>query len=133
METKNFSEWAVNEVISVSVAKSFRESIDATHIVIFSIDRNGVQHVLTHGETIADAEEAAIAGNKLKAALGWPEHLCDAKPIERYCCNCHYYEVDYGMWCVNGWSGDGSDGFCQLEPKKTKVTIYQKCRHFEPK
>jgi hypothetical protein len=118
--------------ISISQAKQIREQFGATHLVIFAIDPDGTQHVATHGLTEQNAQEAAKAGNKLKAALGWDDELCHARPLPRVCKNCTFFEKDYGVWCANGWSGDGSTGWCQLEPERVKVDAKGKCRHFEP-
>ena len=118
--------------ISISQAKSIQEILGATHVVIFSMDKNG-QHVATHGETEQHAIEAAKAGNNLKSALGWPDDLCKSSPLPRTCGNCTFYKPDYGMWCFNGWSGDGSNGRCLVEPSVTRVGKEHGCRHFEPK
>lgn len=121
------------EMIPIKEAKRIREELGLTHIVIFGVNAEGQQHVATHGETRQNAREAAKAGNKLKAALGWPEDLCKAQPLERICKNCAYYKPDYGMWCFNGWSGDGSRGDCLVEPKTQRVGAESGCRYFEPR
>jgi hypothetical protein len=119
--------------ISIATAKEIRESIGATHLVIFAIDKDHREHVATHGETESDAREAAIAGNKLKKALGWPDEHCHAKPLNRCCDNCTYWKADYGIHCFNGWSGDGSTGWCRLNPTHVKVERDNKCQFFSPK
>ncbi len=119
--------------IPVSKAKFLRESLDLTHIVIFGLDRDGVQHVATHGESVEQAEEAAAMGNNLKQSLGWPKDLCNSVPVERICKNCIYYKADYGSWCFNGWSKDGKDGFCSVYPDFTyKRQEKETCLHFTP-
>jgi hypothetical protein len=119
--------------ISISEAKAFRESIGATHLVVFAVSEDGQQHVATHGETEQHAREAAKAGDKLKSALGWPDDICRSTPLPRICANCTFYKPDYGTWCFNGWSGDGSRGHCLVEPGVTRVGKEHSCRHFEPK
>jgi hypothetical protein len=119
--------------ISISDAKAFRESIGATHLVVFAVSEDGQQHVATHGETERHAREAAKAGDKLKSALGWPDDLCMSTPLPRICANCTFYKPDYGTWCFNGWSGDGSRGHCLVEPGVSRVGKEHSCRHFEPK
>ena len=121
------------ENISIGTAKEIREQIGASHLVIFAVASDGTQHVATHGDTERNAREAAEAGNNLKRALGWDNSLCNAKPLERKCKNCTFYEADYGTYCMNGWSKNGDSGFCQLEPVKTTVDAEQKCRYFEPR
>lgn len=120
--------------IRISKVKEWREEIDATHIVVFAIGRNGQLHVATHGETEHDANEAAKAGNKLKAALEWPEELCCTKPIERICKNCTFYKPDYGIHCFNGWTQDGSKGYCLYQAsRRIETKADEKCADFEPK
>ena len=119
--------------ISIKKVKQIREELKLTHIVIFGVDANGRQYVATHGETEKNAKEAAIAGNKLKSVLGWPDYLCHDKPLERKCGNCEYYEPDYGIFTANGWTQDGSKGKCLLTPYKTPTIIKSKCSAFEPK
>jgi len=80
--------------IPIAKVKEWREQIDTTHLIVFAIGRDGKQHVATHGETEQNAKEAATAGNKLKGALGWPETLCRALPLERLCKNCVFYKPD---------------------------------------
>jgi len=119
--------------IPIATVKRWREEVDATHLVVFAMDRDGnKQHVATHGETAQNATEAAKAGNKLKGALGWPDELCHAKPLARICKNCTYYKPDYGIHCMNGWSGDGSRGWCQYEPTRIGKGEDCKCSCFEP-
>ena len=119
--------------ISIAAVKSIRESLGATHLVIYAVDDDGRQHVATHGETERNASEAAKAGNRLKQAIGWPDDLCETSPLPRTCANCAFFKPDYGMWCFNGWSGDGSTGHCLVEPGVKRVGKEHGCRHFEPK
>ena len=120
--------------IEIAKVKEWREEIGATHLVVFAMCRNGRQYVATHGETEQNAQEAAKAGNKLKAALGWPEDLCHAKPLERVCKNCTFYKPDYGIRCFNGWSDDGSHGTCLYRSTpRTPTTTEDKSAGFEPR
>jgi hypothetical protein len=118
--------------IPVSLAKSVRESIGASHLVMFAIIPGEGQVVATHGDTAVQGREAAAAGNKLKGALGWPPEACNAAPIARTCGNCSYFTADRGTWCANGWSGGGSNGYCHLEPRPVSVQKDGRCRYFEP-
>ena len=120
--------------IGIAQVKAWREEIDATHIVVFAVGRDGRQHVATHGETERDAREAAQDGNELKSALGWPENLCRERPLERLCKNCSFYKPDYGIHCFNGWSGDGSHGMCMYQASRRVATTQDDtCADFEPK
>lgn len=50
------------------------------------------------------------------------------------CGNCRYYQPDYGTWCMNGWTGDGSNGRCLLEPQAERVYRERPaCRHWQGK
>lgn len=119
--------------IPISLAKEVREQLGLTHLVIFGMAEDGEQLVATHGETERHAREAAQAGNKLKGALGWPENLCKARPLERICANCAFYQADYGVFCVNGWSDpEGRRGKCLVEPHAERVGKEHSCRHFSP-
>ena len=119
--------------ISVQDIKAIRENMGATHIVIYALAPDGTQHVLTHGEMECDAKEAAEAGNRLKKHLKWPDELCRSKPLPRIHENCAFYKKDWGVWCCNGWSGDGKHGFCSIEPKKISVVGEEiACKDFQP-
>lgn len=118
--------------ITIAKAKAIREDLGATHLVIFAVAADGQQHVATHGDTKVHAREAAQGGNNLKTALGWPENLCQSKPLPRECKNCVFWKADYGTHCFNGWSGDGSTGWCRWEPQHVKTAKDDLCGHFEP-
>ncbi len=120
--------------ITIAQVKRWREEIDATHLVVFAIGRDGRQHVATHGETEVNSRDAAEAGNTLKMALRWPEDSYRAKPLARLCKNCAFYKPDYGTWCFNGWTGDGSHGHCMFHASRARVrtTAEDKCGDFEP-
>jgi len=50
------------------------------------------------------------------------------------CKECLYYKPDYGIFTATGWTGDGSIGYCYIEPKKIRVEGKRvKCRYFVPK
>lgn len=118
--------------IAISQAKAIRETLGATHLVIFAVGTDGVQHVATHGDTKVHAQQAAQAGNNLKTALGWPADLCSSMPLARECEHCVFWKADYGTHCFNGWSGDGSVGWCRWEPKHVQTRKDDLCGHFEP-
>ena len=53
---------------------------------------------------------------------------------EKTCRNCAYYKPDYGIFCVNGWSRDGSTGYCYWEPKRLAVEGRRPgCGHWDEK
>ena len=117
--------------VSIKQAKELRESIGATHVVVYAVMPDGEQCVSTHGGTARQARQAADAGNRLKAALGWPDDLCRSKPVARECRNCVFWEVERGIFCVNGWTGDGRSGDCRLEPRTVRRSADAMCIHFE--
>ena len=121
--------------LKISQVKTWRESINATHLIVFFILDDGSQHVATHGKTPKNAIEAANMGNGLKTTLGWPEALCHEKPLERICKNCTYYKPDYGVHCFNGLSRDGTDGHCLNKPTNARPRVLESdmCSLFEPK
>lgn len=47
------------------------------------------------------------------------------------CKDCKYYKADWGMWCVNGWSKDGSTGWCRYEPAHIATRGNDECSHFD--
>ena len=120
--------------IKISQIKRWREEIGATHIVVFACDKDGMQHVATHGKSEINAKEAVDAGNNLKTALGWSAKMCNTNPLERICINCTFYDPDYGIHCFNGWSRDGKDGKCLRNSDVRPYTRSKdKCSSFEPK
>lgn len=111
--------------ISIAQAKQVREQLGLTKLVLFGVDADGTTHVATHGQTEADAKDAADAGNWLKRELHWSEGKCNSKPLERICSNCAYHKPDpMGM----------AAALCLVEPKPVnRHGSYHACRHFEPK
>lgn len=119
-----------NQTVSVAAAKDLRERIGATHVVIFAVYEDGEQCVATHGKTQTNAREAAKAGNKLKAALGWPDDLCRSEPVRRECFNCAFFRLDVQAR-ASGWGNEWGD--CHLEQKTAPKRSNSMCSHFEPK
>lgn len=64
--------------IPISAAKRFADDNECRQVVIAAWDGDLV-HVVTYGKTAEDCDNAAAAGDRYKAALGWPEQL-NAKP-----------------------------------------------------
>jgi len=49
----------------------------------------------------------------------------------KICGNCSYYEPNYGMHTVTGWTRDGKGGECCLEPKKNPTVAARiGCKYF---
>ena len=119
--------------IPIATVKGIREALGATHVVVFAVLAEGEQWVGTHGATEEAARQAAEAGNRLKKAIGWPSESCNARPVERACRNCAFFKVDRGVFCMNGWSGDGSRGYCLYDHPGSATAADSKCHNFEPK
>lgn len=67
--------------IPVSDAKRIADAHGYDQVVIWAWDkRSGNQHVTTYGRSVPDCEQAAIAGNNVKRAAGWPESECKSVP-----------------------------------------------------
>lgn len=50
------------------------------------------------------------------------------------CQGCFWWKKDYGIWCVNGWSGMGrKDGHCHLEQKPVAKQADDFCSHWKDK
>jgi len=118
-------------MISIKKAKQIREELGLTHLIIFGITPDHVQHVATHGKSKVDAFEAAHAGNALKSSLGWSSNLCNSKPLERICENCEFWQRDHhdpGYRIPDPWPGK-----CLFEPTKVKRHDNDiACSRFEP-
>jgi hypothetical protein len=67
--------------IPISEAKRISEKYGQAQVIIVTWDRsNNRQHIITYGKSLKDCEQAAIGGNFVKKALGWPDNLCNEKP-----------------------------------------------------
>jgi len=67
--------------IPISVCKEISRNYKQSQVILITWDAiEGRTHVVTYGESVKDCEQAAIGGNKLKKALGWPESMCNAVP-----------------------------------------------------
>ncbi len=43
-------------------------------------------------------------------------------PPPRVCADCRFWKKDYGMFCMNGWTGmDRDDGHCHVEPRRIPI------------
>ena len=67
--------------LPIKIAKSISEEYNQDQVVIVTYERKtGVTSVVTYGKSIVDCEQAAMGGNFVKKALGWPDDLCHDKP-----------------------------------------------------
>lgn len=62
------------ERIPIKAAKDLAEIYNLRQAIIIAWDGK-LTHCVTYGKSIEDCDQAAIGGNKIKKALGWPESL----------------------------------------------------------
>jgi hypothetical protein len=67
--------------IPISAAKRIATVYNKNQVIIVAWDEiHKRTHVTTFGKTLKDCEQAAIGGNFVKKALGWPDSFCHAIP-----------------------------------------------------
>jgi hypothetical protein len=66
--------------IPIAEAKRVAEAHGCRQVIMLAFDDEGRTHVVTYGRTLADCEQAAEGGNRMKRVMGWPEELCQDKP-----------------------------------------------------
>jgi hypothetical protein len=67
--------------ITIKAAKEIGETNGYSQVIVVAWDKEtNTTSVTTWGKSLTDCEQAAIGGNFVKKALGWPNHLTDAKP-----------------------------------------------------
>jgi hypothetical protein len=117
--------------IAIKEAKRIREELNLTHLVIFGIDKEGIQHVCTHGGNLKQAKEAADCGNNLRKSLGWPDELCNAVPLKRICKNCSFWKdiLEPGGRLPNPIPGNCYYESILVARDENDIA----CNHFEPK
>lgn len=71
------------ERIPISAAKQIAEQHGCKQVIVVAYDEQGLTHVVTYGKSVRDCEQAAMGGNFVKRALGWPEELCKDKPARQ--------------------------------------------------
>jgi hypothetical protein len=70
--------------IPIQTAKNIGESFGYTHVIITAFDNEtGITSVTTWGKSQVDCEQAAVGGNFIKKALGWPPEKCNDKPARQ--------------------------------------------------
>lgn len=67
--------------IPIKECKDISVKYGQAQVILVTWDaKAGRVHVVTYGKSLKDCEQAAIGGNKVKKALGWPEDMCNAVP-----------------------------------------------------
>ncbi len=69
----------MSKKIPISAAKEISKKYNKSHVIIVTF-KEGTTTVTTYGDTIKNCKEAAIGGNFVKKALGFPENLCNTMP-----------------------------------------------------
>ena len=60
--------------IPISAAKKIATEFKQRQVILVCWDGD-LTHVVTYGKTIEECDQAALGGDRVKAALGWPESL----------------------------------------------------------
>lgn len=68
--------------IPIAAARRFAEEHGLRQVIICAWD-GVLTHVVTHGVDAEQCAQAAVGGNKVKAALGWPASLQEDPVIVR--------------------------------------------------
>jgi hypothetical protein len=93
---------------------------------------HGKEHVTTWGQDAEQCRQAAMGGNRVKQALGWPDALCHAEPrrakkepptrvVDLKSCDCghawdkHNHLGCHGRRSVNDAPGHPGSTFCGCE------------------
>jgi hypothetical protein len=67
--------------IPIKAAQDIGNNHGYSQVIVVAWDKEtNTTSVTTWGKSLTDCEQAAIGGNFVKKALGWPNHLTDAKP-----------------------------------------------------
>ena len=72
-------------IIPFAELQILAEKYNLSHVIMLAHETDGPDHIVTYGQTILQADQAAEFGNALKDALGWPEslHKQSAKATKR--------------------------------------------------
>ena len=67
--------------IPITEAKRLAKTYSQNQVIIVTWDKvNNRQHVITYGLSVTDCAQAALGGNFVKKALGWPDEQCHDEP-----------------------------------------------------
>ena len=65
--------------IPISAAKAIADKFAQRQVILVTWDGD-MTHVVTYGVNEDECDKAALGGNFVKKALGWPERLCADEP-----------------------------------------------------
>ena len=67
--------------LPIKAAKDFAHLWNQDQVIIMTWNKTtGITHVVTYGKTVEDCKQAALGGNLIKKAIGFPAELCNSKP-----------------------------------------------------
>lgn len=73
-----------NAKVPISAAKEIAKKYGKDQVIIVTWEKEtGGETVTTYGSTLNYCEQAALGGNFVKKALGWPNELTEAKPARQ--------------------------------------------------
>jgi len=94
-------------MIKIKDVKDLMDKSNLTHVVVFGVSGDLMQHIASHGRTVEQGIEASKISDSLKTLLDWPENTKDLKPLERICSNCeldddhHHCPYSFSYPCEN--------------------------------
>lgn len=59
--------------IPIEELKQLSNKYNLSHVIMFGLDMDQTQYVVTYGRSVEQCAQAADFGNDLKDELGWPE------------------------------------------------------------
>lgn len=65
--------------IPIKAARELAQQYDLKQAIVVAWDGERT-HVVTYGKSVEDCDQAALGGDLVKKALGWPESLMGALP-----------------------------------------------------
>lgn len=67
--------------LPIKAARDIAMKYDLDQVILLGWSRvRRMSWTVTFGRSVVDSEQAAMGGNRVKKALGWPETLCEAIP-----------------------------------------------------
>lgn len=106
-------------------AKAIAETRDCSQVIVVAWD--GVHtHVATYGKSIEDSDQAAMGGDLVKKALGWPETLMGALPsrvadLKAKLAQSGNYVADSEVDPTCVWFANGRKVSLETEVKKGRI------------
>lgn len=101
--------------IPIAAARQLAEKWACRQVIVCAFDGE-VSHVVTFGKSVEDCDQAAQGGDRIKAALGWPESL-NAVPSRVKTLQAKVAKLEAAIaWAL----GEGDSDFGEQEPSLTE-------------